>query len=360
MIIEEGKGKFIKPEKKGLFYNPRGKLSRELGIAILRAEKEIKNDISVFECMAGIGFRTIRYYLEANIKNIWANEANEEAIKILEENLKLNSINDVKITNFEAKKILLENALNGNRFDFIDLDSFGSPSEFIFSVIMALKLEGVIYFTSTDGFTLCGLKQKASIRNYGVHSINSKFCHELGARILISTFMKIAGNLNMHFEPLISLFDGYSWRIALRLKRGVENANFDKFGYVLYEPTTKAFKIFKDNHIEGKGLVSGPVYLGEIHQKHYIDKLIEVSKEFDDLRKILEKIKNEENGPFFYDYQEICDVISVSPPPRKKIIKKLKNLGYLVSETHFSPYGIKTNANYEEFVKVLKMLVEKN
>jgi len=356
MYIKEGNCIFLKPEKKGLFYNPRGIISRELGIALLRVEKSLKEDIKVMECMAGIGFRTIRYYKEAGIKNIWANEANEEAVKILQENLKLNNIDDIKITNFEAKKVLLENALNENRFDFIDLDSFGSPSEFAFSVIMALKIDGVVYLTSTDGFTLCGLKNKASIRNYGIHTINSKFCHELGARAIISHFIKCAGNLNMHFEPLISLYDGYAWRIALRLKKGVENANFDKFGYIVYKPENSEFIIFKDNHISQTGLISGPVYIGSIHNKNYVQKLIEVSEDLVNVKKLLQKIINEEDIPLYYDYQEICDIISISPPPRRRIIKALRKKGFIASETHFNPYGIKTNANYKEFVELLKEL----
>ncbi len=359
MFINEGNCKFIKPEKKGLFYNPRGIISRELGIAILRTEKQMKGDIKVLECMAGIGFRTVRYYKEAGIKNLWANEGNEEAIEILKENLKLNDIpiSDIKITNLEAKRVLLENALNENRFDFIDLDSFGSPSEFAFGIIMALKIEGIVYLTSTDGFTLCGLKQTASIRNYGVHTINSKFCHELGMRVVISQFMKCAGNLNMHFEPVISLYDGYSWRIALRLKKGVENANFDKFGYVLYNPDNKEFKIFQNNQIEGKGLICGPVYLGLIENKEYIKNLIENANDLKNIKKILEKILDEEDIPLYYDYQELCDIISISPPSRIKIIKTLRKQGYLASGSHINPYGIKTNASYENFIKVLRQIL---
>ncbi len=358
-MIKEGRCIFLKPEKKGLFYNPRGIVSRELGVALLRVEKQLKGDIKVLECMAGIGFRTVRYYKEAGINNIWANEANEEAIEVLKENLKLNNITDIIITNKEAKKVLLENALNENRFDFIDLDSFGSPSEFAFSVIMALKIEGMVYLTSTDGFTLCGLKQTASIRNYGVHTINSKFCHELGMRVVISQFMKCAGNLNMHFEPVISLYDGYAWRIALRLKKGVENANFDKFGYILYNPQTKEYKLFENNKIEGDGLICGPIYLGSLYNKEYVVKLIENSSDLENLRKFLEKIIKEEEIPLYYDYQELCDIISLSPPPRRRIIKALKKKGYLASETHINPYGIKTNAPYEVLIDVIKSLSSK-
>ncbi|MCS7245614.1 MAG: hypothetical protein RMJ38_05755 [candidate division WOR-3 bacterium] len=361
-IIKEGICIFHKPQKKGLFYNPRGIISRELGIAILRTESKEKGNISLAECMAGVGFRTIRYYKEAGVRNIAANEGNIEAIEFLKENLKLNEIpeNEIKITNMDAKKFLLESAINGNRFDVIDLDSFGSPSEYIFSAVLALKIDGLVYFTSTDGFTLCGLKKEASIRNYGVHTINSKFCHELGARVVISQFMKCAGNLSMHFEPVITLYDGYAWRIALRLKKGVENANFDKFGYVVYNSKTKEYKLYNENYIDTSGLICGPVYLGNIHDKEYVKKLLEVSKDLTNVRKVLEKIINEEDIPLYYNYQEICDIISISPPPRKKIINKLRKLGYIASESHFSPYSIKTNASYEEFIKVLKSIKPSN
>ena len=356
----EGKARYILPKKKGQFFNPKGLLSREIGILITRAESHLRGKpISLLETMAGIGIRTVRYALEGEVSIQWANEGNHESMDLLLENLRLNGLYGRIYTSVEeAKHLLAKFSLVDERFDMIDLDAFGSPSEFSHHAISALRLGGILYITSTDGFTLCGLKQGAALRNYGVHTLSAGFCHELGGRVVMTQFMKVAGNFGFHMEPLVFVYDGYSWRIAMRLVKGVEG-QFSEFGYVLYNPSTGEYRVLRDNtihSISGKWKISGPMYLGPIHNSKFVEIMYSFSKEYPLAEKVLKKILGEIDYPLFYDYTEICDIIGVSTPSRRRIIRELRERGYRASETHISSVGVKTDAPFSVFQEVLKAL----
>ncbi len=356
----EGKARYVLPRKKGQFFNPRGLLSREIGILITLAESHLRGKpISLLETMSGIGIRTVRYALEGRVSVQWANEGSHESMELLLENLRINGVEGKVHTSVEeAKHLLAKFSLMDERFDMIDLDAFGSPSEFSHHAISALRLDGILYLTSTDGFTLCGLKQGAALRNYGVHTLSARFCHELGGRVVMSQFMKVAGNFGFHMEPLIFVYDGYSWRIAMRLVKGVEG-QFSDFGYVLYNPSTAEYRLIKDNVIppaDDRWRISGPVYLGPIHDRMFVEMMHRFSGEYPLARKTLEKILGEIDYPLYYDYTQICDIIGVSTPSRKKIIRELRKRGYRASETHISSVGIKTDAPLPVLREVLIFL----
>ncbi len=356
----EGKARYVLPRKKGQFFNPRGLLSREIGILITLAESHLRGKpISLLETMSGIGIRTVRYALEGRVSVQWANEGSHESMELLLENLRINGVEGKVHTSVEeAKHLLAKFSLMDERFDMIDLDAFGSPSEFSHHAISALRLDGILYLTSTDGFTLCGLKQGAALRNYGVHTLSARFCHELGGRVVMSQFMKVAGNFGFHMEPLIFVYDGYSWRIAMRLVKGVEG-QFSDFGYVLYNPSTAEYRLIKDNVIppaDDRWRISGPVYLGPIHDRMFVETMHRFSGEYPLARKTLEKILGEIDYPLYYDYTQICDIIGVSTPSRKKIIRELRKRGYRASETHISSVGIKTDAPLPVLREVLIFL----
>lgn len=60
------------------------------------------------------------------------------------------------MTHFDANRAMAECYLQRELFDFIDVDSFGSDSSFLRSAMNALKLDGLLYATSTDGYTSGG------------------------------------------------------------------------------------------------------------------------------------------------------------------------------------------------------------
>jgi len=78
-----------------------------------------------------------------------------------------------------------------------------------------------------------------------------------------------------------------------------------------------------------------------------------------ELTKFLSVIKEESkiNTVGFYDIPKICKRYKIKSIPKKElIIKKIKDKGYKVSETHFSSNAIRSNIKLDLLVKILKTL----
>ncbi len=75
-----------------------------------------------------------------------------KAIKIFQENLKINDLeSDSKISIVQNDSILeMLNTPNKNRFDVIDIDPYGSMIPFLYPSIRAIKDGGLLCLTCTD------------------------------------------------------------------------------------------------------------------------------------------------------------------------------------------------------------------
>lgn len=90
-----------------------------------------------------------------------ANDANDEYRGIIVGNLKKveRGFGDTRrwvVSHFDANRVLTECYLQRDFFDLIDIDSFGSDSLFLRSAMSALRLNGLLYLTSTDGYSSGG------------------------------------------------------------------------------------------------------------------------------------------------------------------------------------------------------------
>lgn len=119
--------------------------------------------------MAGSGVRTLRFLKELDngiIKNITVNDYDKEFKKLFLKNLEINNIRyNKKKINIESKdaNILL---LNSSGFDYIDIDPFGSPNDFLESSISRISRRGILAVTATDTAPLSGTFPDACTRKY--------------------------------------------------------------------------------------------------------------------------------------------------------------------------------------------------
>ena len=73
---------------------------------------------------------------------------------------------------FHCREFLME---NHQKFDFIDIDPFGSPGKFLSSAFHAIKDGGMIAVTATDLRHLC-TSPPDSLMKYGAVSFNGGTC----------------------------------------------------------------------------------------------------------------------------------------------------------------------------------------
>lgn len=156
-----------------------------------------------------------------------ANDANDEYRRIILENLSRvpRGLGDEKrwvVTHFDANRVMTECYLQKDYFDLIDIDSFGSDSSFLRSALNALKLDGLVYVTSTDGFSSGGHRPYHSLAAYGAYVRSVPFSNEIGLRMLIGGAVREASVLGYHVTPLFSYYSyhGPVFRVMLRFNRG--------------------------------------------------------------------------------------------------------------------------------------------
>lgn len=132
-----------------------------MGVLAAALYRKSKGSIRVLDALCGCGIRSLRYLVEAEADFLWANDANDENRRVIVKNLSRvgRGFGDDRrwvVTNCDANRVMTEIYLHKDFFDFIDVDSFGSDSTFLRSAINALKLGGLLYVTSTDGFSSGG------------------------------------------------------------------------------------------------------------------------------------------------------------------------------------------------------------
>jgi len=371
--IVEGKAKLIVPKEEKVskelpvFYNSVMELNRTLSVLVLTSIG--KKDMNIALPLAGTGVRAVRFLLELNkikIKKIFVNDISDEAIKIVNKNLKLNKIkikNNAKllISKKEANMFLLEN----KGFDYIDIDPFGTPNPFLDSACKRITRGGILAVTATDTGPLAGTYPDACQRKYFAKSLLCPIMHEFGLRILIRKVQLIGAQFDKALTPVLSYFSDHYYRVFFLCDIG--KMRVDKLikhhGFVLYNTKTTESVISNVNHAKGYDDYAGPLWLGPLWDKKLVNKIFNNIKKNNDKnvnnKKILNLINaiNEEskiNTVGFYDIHALVKKNKLKMPTHKKLIEKIKNLGYKASRTHFTGLGIRSDIPFNKIRTLMK------
>src|SRR3989338_7640169 len=349
---------------KNVFYNPEMQFCRSFCSLAVGA---IGKKLTVLDAFSASGIRGIRYAKEnRNLAKIDFLEANDAATPVLKRNLKLN-----KIKKASAIKKLYEKYFTSGFFsyDFVEIDPFGTPAPYLWSTFygQVKKKEFYLSVTATDTAVLCGPEAKACLKNYHSKNLNNEFTHETGTRILIKRIAESENEFDFGTIPLFSLSDRHYIKVLLKIEKGAAKAhqNIEKFGFISYcnkcgfrssgkrmQNECKLCKVTTD--------YSGPVWLGELHDKKFLESMIKLNKKrkyehAEEIEKKLKLMLNEINMPaYFYDLHVTCKRIKTNVPKIDDVIKKLKTRGFKTGRTHFTKTGIKTDAGIEEIKKIIR------
>ena len=331
MIIEEGAIKIIAPHVnqrgpgkiEGVFYNRDMVFNRDTSIFLLH-NIPIRNAL---DALAATGVRGIRIAKELKI-DVSINDRNPKAYELIKKNVQLNKVN-AEILNRDANSIMAE-----RRFDYVDVDPFGTPVPYI---DMALRSGKIIGISATDTATLSGTTSKIE-RRYLAKILKNPGNHELGIRILLAYIARMAARFDRGIVPLLSYWRGHAYRVYIRIRRGPGMAN-------------KSLSKVKNTEF------GGPLWTGSIHDLEFL-RSAEIPESIDEkeFEKYLTLWKNEKFF-MYYEIPEICSTLHISQPPILKIISGLREVGYEAYRTHFSPQGIKTNAPSDYLQRVLSTLL---
>ncbi len=359
--ITEGNTKILvyknKESKKGPgskdkvpFYNPSMELNRDLSIIfgqwlINNSKKQVK----FLDGLSASGVRGIRFANELDGDfEVIVNDWNPGAYILIEKNL-----DKLKLKNIIALNCNLNSLLSESKFDYIDIDPFGSPVYFIDSAMRSINNYGILACTATDTATLCGTYPKVCLRRYGAVPFHSIVMKEIGLRILMGFICRTAGVYDKGIKPLICYSTDHYFRIYLQVINGKNRANL----------SMKNYSIIKSNEqigIEKTKNDVGPLWNGKLQDKMFIKELRTLLFEKklstkNESWKLLDLLEEEADLPnFFYTTDSLSSIFKKSPPKMKNIFDKLKNDNYEVRKTHFSLTGFKTNAPLKMIEKLFK------
>ncbi|MBU2637488.1 MAG: tRNA (guanine(26)-N(2))-dimethyltransferase [Nanoarchaeota archaeon] len=373
----EGKARFYASEctnlsaKLPVFYNPVMKLNRDVAVWVVKTliTKDVNNvpheDVTSFgytcsdsskpnACrykpksiclgMEASGVRAVRMALEADAENIIANDASKDAFEAMQKNIELNNItNAVKASNKDVKQLLAE----GNLYDYIDIDPFGTPVYYAESAINALSKNGVLAVTATDTSCLCGRFVNACIKKYSSRPLNNGFNKETGVRILVWKMQEIALKQGKVLLPIFAHSSNHYMRAYLKQVPLKEEDIKTKQGYILY--CHKCLNRYVSQVMEGeccntKMAYAGPLWLGSLWDKELLDEF-----------SLIPHIREESliDVPWHYDVHKVAKAYKKEAVKMDYLINALQKNGFKASRTHFKPEGVRTDADINSIASLL-------
>jgi len=340
--IREGTARLLVPSsynRKGpgsargpVFYNRQMEFNRDVSIALLRAMPSLQ---TVLDAHAATGVRSMRIALETGRDlRIVACDTRQDAVSLMRRNI-LEAGVDVEVIRASALELM-----SSSKFDYIDIDPFGTPVPYVHAALQSVRKGGVIALTATDTAVLCGSSGTCE-RRYLARSFRSPFMHETGARILLGYVIRIASSLDMAAYPLLSYYADHYFRVYVRVERGsrAAEAQLHSLGYAHYNPATL------ERYVDTKwaGDASGPLWAGALHSADLLSSM-SVDECFGSaprFARMLALWKGEVDAPaLFYRMDELSSIWKVNAPPRNTFLSELSRHS-AAAGTHFSPVGIK-------------------
>ncbi len=327
LVPEHEKGPGPRGTDLPIFYNPAMERNRDISISFLRAWGV--DGKRLLDGMAASGVRGVRMENELDTGEVVLTDVSRESVKLIKKNISLNDA-DAEVFNESLESHLLNNRC---RYDYVDLDPFGTPVPFLPTVLRYTARNGVVGLSATDTSVLCGTYPKKCLRSYSARPKNNWCRHENGLRILLGHIVREAARYDRGAVPLLSYYDGHHFRVYVELEAGARKADkaLQKLGCYDFGEFD-----WKD------GTSVGPLWTGMLFSEKILNGMKPVGTMEDEL---IERWKDEcSMPPFFYDNSIISKHLKLPPPPLDHIITELRGLGYKAVKTHFSPTAFKTDA----------------
>ncbi|KAI3987165.1 hypothetical protein MKX01_031649 [Papaver californicum] len=376
------------------FFRHESAIGRDLGALAAALYKRSKGSLRVLDAMCGCGVRSLRYLVQSEADFVWANDGNEDYRNTIVSNLSNFCDNKVTgdeegeekkkkwaVTHSDANRVMTQCYLNRDYFDLIDIDSFGSESTFIRSAYDALKLDGLLYLTSTDGYSSGGHRPHHSLASYGAFVRPMPFSNEVGLRMLIGGAVREASVLGFRVTPLFSYYSyhGPVFRVMLQVNRGKvpESRNYGFISYCTQCGSSQEISWHglgriscpcNNGEVSSSLVVSGPLWTGRLHDTAYVKEMLNLAQEWGwagsdsmgtDIEKLLTQMVDESDPKLPFGYIKLDEVASrakVNSPPLRSMMSTILKEGYAVSRSHIASNAIKTNCPMSVCIQIARDL----
>ncbi len=331
------------------FYNPSMELNRDVSILLVQWFLDIRSKpLHLLDGLAASGIRGIRFANELNGDyTLTINDWNEQAHHLIDNNIKQLAKKSI-ISEQKNLNILLSK----HRYDYIDVDPFGSPIGFLDSAMRGIKHDGIVAVTATDTATLCGKYPKACKRRYNAVPFHGCCQHETGLRIFLGVLSREAAKYDKGIIPLLSYYQDHYFRIYIQIKNNKTAADNAQKKLQIISVSQIDATCSQQKHI-------GPLWIGPLHHRSSVAQIREYlfTKKLGSKPQLIKLfdlwIGEATLPPFYYTTDDLASYTKSSPIKVDKLIQLLHQNGYAAAHTHFSPTGVKTTASFEEIITLL-------
>ncbi|KAL0317013.1 UNVERIFIED_CONTAM: tRNA (guanine(26)-N(2))-dimethyltransferase [Sesamum angustifolium] len=362
------------------FFRHESSTGRDLGVLSAAIYKKSHNALRVLDAMCGCGIRSMRYLVEADADFVLANDANHECGGVISGNLEKADREKKRwvVKHSDANRVLTECYLERDFFDLIDVDSFGSESSYLRAAMCAVKLDGLLYVTSTDGYSSGGHRPEHTLAAYGAYVKHMPYSNEIGLRMLIGGAVREASVLGYQVVPLFSYYSyhGPVFRAMLQIRRGKypNKRHYSFISYCIQCGNSQAFSWGElgqmrcsCNNVPGSLIVSGPLWTGPLHSASFLTEMLNLAEQWGwtsnktgkHLETLLKLMIDESDPVLPFGYirlDEIASRAKVNSPPLDSVLRTLHKEGYAACRSHIASNAIKTNCPMVDCVRLVKEL----
>jgi tRNA (guanine26-N2/guanine27-N2)-dimethyltransferase len=332
------------------FYNPAMELNRDISVLVNQwFLNSSSKHVHILDGLAASGIRGIRLAHELTGDfEVSINDWNEQSFELIQQNIQKSLLQNVSVFQRDLSSLLSE-----RRYNSIDIDPFGSPVYFFDAAMRSVYNKGIIACTATDTAALCGVFPKVCYRRYGAWPLHGPSMHEVGLRILLGCLCREAAKYDRGIEPLLCYTTDHYIRLYVQVNNGKNAADASMAQYSSIPagdvPLSKE-----------SSTMLGSLWLGKIQKKAVLQEIrtiasTKVLHTKNMIWKLLFLLEEEADGPpFFYTTNDLSSMLKKSPPPMERIFSWLQDKGFIVTRTHCTPTGFKTNAPLDVITEVFK------
>ncbi len=327
-----------------VFYNRQMAFNRDISVMFFSSPQVTVR--RAIDAMSATGVRAVRIANEAR-PDIHFDICDRDSLatEFIRENIVLNRLENCTAINNDLRCQLAQ-----EYYDYVDLDPFGTPVDFIPAALQSLKRNGILAITATDTAPLAGAQSKKCVRRYGAMPCRGEFCHEAGLRILIGYVAKEAAKLDKGTVPMLCFYADHYMRLYLRMPQSANHADaaLDQIGHMQFDRSTHERTTSKHPRTTKD---CGPMWLGPLADKDFLGsmKMPDSLAERDRCAKYMDLWTEELDVPYYFENNELSSVAKLSPPRREVLMERMKQIG-LASRTHMSPTGFKSDRSFAEIL----------
>ena len=349
------------PPTSPVFFNPAAALNRDISVCLTAA----MGGLTFCDAMAGVGARGLRVAKEvARIDHVVLVDFNGQALGIARKAAALNRVmRKCEFSQSETSSYLYSRYGRDKRFDFVDVDPFGTPVGQIQGAIRATSDGGLLSVTATDTAVLCGVYPKVARRRYGATPLNNHFNHETAIRLLAGVVAREAAALDIGVRPVAAHSTRHYVRIFFSVSTGAAKGNsaLTNLGHVAWCPSCGWVSASPEPRSScdscGKKVrLAGPGWVGPLTDEVLLRSARKVarglglpgaSEAFAALSGV------DDFPPWSFSIDDICSTLGISTVPESDVYRALMEAGHSAMRTPFEKKGLKTSAGYAEVVRAI-------